>query len=155
MSTEGRKVLALAAATVAVLTLAAVVLLAAVVNRGGEAQADIKVDKVTDNKGKDAPGMCVYSEESNKYKFKNVPNGDKDEDDPVKKELDRGGRFADSQADCDELNDILAEPPKADGKPEAVPDSAKEGPRVDLEDVPDEAFTFDEKKAGKPKQDPR
>lgn len=100
--------------TVAALTLVAQLPVATLAGRGGDkvqtevatAQVDeaLKIRKVTNNKGKSAPGMCVYSEENDEFAFRNVLKGNLDENDPVLIEIDKGGHFADSQADCDELN---------------------------------------------------
>lgn len=123
MSTGGRRVFALVAATVAVFALAGAVVYATTVDRGeDEAQTEpttievtteqvegAKLRKVSNNKGKSAPGMCVYNEEDDELSFERVPKGNMDEDDPVLDVLDQGGDFADSQADCDELNEERAE----------------------------------------------
>lgn len=129
MSTDGKRVFTLISVTVAVLALVAVMVYAAAPGRGSdEAQAEVttepeatteevqgaRVGKVTNNKGKSAPGMCVYDAEKDELTFKNVPKGNMDEKDPVLKELATGGEFADSQADCDELNALRANPPKED-----------------------------------------
>lgn len=137
MSIGSRRFFALVAAMVAVLALAGAAVYAASVSRGGdEAQADItseivdgvRLGKVTNNKGKSAVGMCVYSEADNELTFERVAKGNKDKDDPVIQALNDGGEFADSQADCDELNAILENPPEPGDQSDVIEVKGKAEP---------------------------
>lgn len=182
MSTDGKRVLALVTA-VAVIALAAVIVsIATAARNNNKAQTEAATEpevttgevqesqlrKVTNNKGKSAPGMCVYDAEKDELTFKNVPKGNMDENDPVLNEIDKGGQFADSQADCDELNALRANPPKEDHDSDLVevaadpnvPDVAGPPPGAPAGPPPEaiEALKAFEKrhgnggKAGEPKQ---
>lgn len=124
MSTHGRRVFPLVAVVIAVLALVAVTVSAATVaERGGEEQAyleaDAKARKTSNNEGKAAPGMCVYSKADNEHTFRNVPKADdpqdSDETPEILEEIEGGAQFADSPDDCNELNAIIANPPQDSG----------------------------------------
>lgn len=179
MSTYDRRILLLVSATILVLALAGAATYASSVGYGSaetgvEATVEkvdgVKVRKETNNKGKSSPGMCVYDENQGEFRFKNVPKGNMDENDPILNVLDKGGDFADSQADCDVLNTERANPPENHKQSDVVevnidPDAASEPPDMPYPnatpgDMPPEAVKAQEayekrhggeNKAGEPK----
>lgn len=145
MSIKTRKGFALIVAMLAVIALGAVTSVAAFgsgeTSRSGEAQAGADVEEGVravpspNNKKSDDVGVCAYSEAENKHHFKKVPKPKKEgkagKDSSLIKEIEKGGQVADSPAYCEELNAILADPPKGHEAVEEREAASEDGPVVE------------------------
>ncbi len=143
MSIGGRRIPVLTLAVVAVLVLAVAITSATIANRNsevhsGEMKAEVfKMTDAPNNKNSSEVGVCVYDEARNRHHFRKMPKPKKSEtNSEFQKERSRGGQVANSPADCDRLNALLANPPKdehdsdlkpADGPPKKASPSGAEG----------------------------